>query len=81
MIDKLKSLWARITIRWHVLVAAFLAALPEILNYLGFIDLQPILEHLGIPDGTTGFIVSALPFLLMFLKNVVHMDPVAEDTE
>lgn len=72
MIEKLKALWARLRVRWHALVIALVAAAPEILNYLGAIDLRPILEHFFSPD-TAGFIVGVMPFALLFLKPAFHL--------
>lgn len=74
MIDKLKALWARVTVRWHVVLTAFIAALPEILNYLGIIDLRPLLAHF-LPDNYVDLIVGALPFVLAFLKPLVIVEP------
>lgn len=69
----LKSLWDRVTIHWHVLAAALVAAAPEILNYLGVIDLRPILSHF-LPDDKVDFIISALPFVLVFLKPMLAVE-------
>lgn len=77
MIDKLKSLWVRLTVHWHVVAAAVLAALPEILNYLGIIDLKPILSQF-LHENTVDMIVGALPFVLLFLKPMLVMDPEEE---
>jgi hypothetical protein len=49
MLDKIKSLWARLQVRWHVIVLALIAALPGILDWLAVIDLKPILEHFVSP--------------------------------
>lgn len=75
MLTKLKALWARVRIRWHVLTLAFVAALPELLNWLGFIDLRPVLEHLGVPEGLAGLLVAVLPFLLVFVKKAFELEP------
>lgn len=74
MFDKLKSLWGRATVHWHVLLAAFIAALPSILNYLGVIDLRPILAHF-LPDNYVSLIIGVLPFVLAFLKPLVAVAP------
>jgi hypothetical protein len=50
MLDKIKSLWARLQVRWHVIVLALIAALPGILDWLAVIDLKPILEHFVSPE-------------------------------
>lgn len=74
MTDKLKALWARVTIHWHVAAAILLAALPDILNYLGVIDLKPLLSHFMSEDKVT-LIVGILPFVLAFLKPMIVVEP------
>lgn len=78
MLDKLKSLWARLRVRWYVLLAALAAAAPDILNYLGFIDLRPILSQF-LPDNYVSLIVGILPFALVFLKSAISVEPKTED--
>ncbi len=78
MTDYLKGLWARLLIRWHVLSLALLAAAPEILNYLGVIDLKPILSQF-LPDNSVDLVVGIMPFVLMFVKSVVAVEPPSED--
>jgi hypothetical protein len=75
----LKNLWARLTVHWHVVLATLVAALPAILDYLGVIDLLPILLHLGVPEGYAGMIVKAMPFLLAFLKPMFAVEPEATE--
>jgi hypothetical protein len=75
MTDYLKGLWARITVHWHVLAAAFIAALPSLLDYLGVVDLKPILVHFGVSDVVAGAIVGLMPFVLMFLKPILAITP------
>ncbi len=79
MTDYLKDLWARVTVHWHVVLAAFIAALPSILDYLGLIDLKPLLMGLGLKEGIVDFIVAALPFVLAFVKPLVSVAPVAAE--
>lgn len=74
MLDKLKSLWARLRVRWHVLVLAFAAAAPEILNYLGLIDLRPILSQF-LPEAWVSIVVGILPFALVFVKSAFSVEP------
>lgn len=74
MLDKLKDLWSRLKVRWHVLVLACAAAAPEILNYLGLIDLRPILSQF-LNEGTVNLIVSILPFALVFVKSAFSITP------
>ena len=64
--------------RWHVVVAVALAALPEALNYLGVVDLKPILAQF-LPEHTTTLIAGLLPFVLAFLKPLVIVS--AKDPE
>ena len=77
MLDKLKALWERLRVRWHVLAVALLAAAPEILNYLGVIDLKPILAQF-LPENWVSLIVGILPFVLVFLKSVISVEPVKD---
>ncbi len=79
MTDYLKGLWARATVHWHVVLAAFIAALPSILDYLGLIDLKPLLIGLGMKEGIVDFTVKALPFVLAFVKPLVAVAPVAAE--
>jgi hypothetical protein len=76
MTDYLKGLWARLTVHWHVVLAALIAALPSILDYLGVIDLLPILLHLGIQENYANLIVKAMPFVLAFLRPMLTVDAV-----
>lgn len=69
----LKALWQRLTVRWHVIALALLAAAPEILNYLGVVDLKPLLSQI-LPENYVGLVVGVLPFILMFLKSAVQME-------
>lgn len=78
MLDKLKSLWARVRVRWYVLLAALAAAAPDILNYMGLIDLRPILSQF-LPDNYVSMIVGILPFALVFLKSAVSVEPASEE--
>jgi len=78
MLDKLKSLWARLRVRWYVLLAALAAAAPDILNYMGLIDLRPILSQF-LPDNYVSMIVGILPFALVFLKSAVSVEPASEE--
>lgn len=81
MIEYLKDLWARITVHWHVVVAALIVALPSILDYLGMIDIKPVLIHLGVKDGVADLIVKVLPLVLAFVKPMIAVAPVETDTE
>ena len=74
MIDHLKALWARVTVHWSVVAAAFVAALPAILDYLGIVDLKPLLLPF-MSEAKANFIVGILPFLLAFLRPLVALAP------
>jgi len=79
MTDYLKGLWARATVHWHVVLAALIAALPSILDYLGLIDLKPLLIGLGMKEGLVNFIVGAMPFVLAFIKPMIAVAPVTDE--
>ena len=74
MFDKLKALWARVQVRWHILALALLASLPEILDYLGVVNLRPILSQV-LPENYVAFIVGTLPFVLALVKPLVALEP------
>lgn len=63
----------RVRVRWHVVAIAALAALPEILNWLGVIDLRPILS-VFLPSNYVDLIVGVLPFALMFVRSIVSVE-------
>ena len=77
MIEKIKALWARLQVRWHVLMVALAAAAPDILDQLGIIDLKPILAQF-LPENWVSLIVGILPFVLVFLKSVISVEPVKD---
>jgi hypothetical protein len=76
MIETIKSYWARLQVRWHVLVLALVASLPGLLNWLAVIDVRPILEHFVSPS-IAGAVTALLPFVLMFVKEAFHLEPEA----
>jgi len=80
MIDRLKDLWARLTVHWHVLAVAYVAALPDILDWLGVVDLKPILEKV-LPDGVSDHVVTLLPFAMIFLKPMFAVKPKEEEDD
>jgi hypothetical protein len=73
--EYLKNLWARVTVHWNAVVAVLLMAIPSILDYLGVINLQPLLLDLGVPEAYAGMIVQAMPFVLAFLKPMFAVAP------
>lgn len=75
----LKSLWARLEVHWHVVAIALAAALPSILDYLGVIDLTPILVQLGVKENLALLIVKVLPFVLAFIKPMLVVEPKEEE--
>ena len=78
MIDSLKGLWARVTVHWSVVATAIVAALPSVLDYLGVIDLKPLLMHL-VSEETAKLIIGVLPFVLAFLRPLVALAPKEDD--
>ena len=80
MLDYLKALGARLEVRWHAVAAAFVAAVPVLLDQLHMIDLKPILEHFMSPD-TASFIEGVMPFALLFCEKLFVITPHPEDTE
>jgi len=77
MIEKIKALWARLQVRWHVLMVALAAAAPDILDQLGIIDLKPILAQF-LPEHWATLLVGLLPFVLMFLKSAISVQTVKD---
>lgn len=65
---------ARLRVRLGALAAALITALPVLLDQLGVIDLKPILAHV-LPEEWAGLLVGLLPFVLAFLKPLVHLEP------
>jgi hypothetical protein len=79
MLSELKDIWARLKVHWHALGLAVVAVLPELLYQLQGIDLRPILSRF-LPSNYVELIISLLPFVLLVMKPVVHLeDP--KDTE
>jgi hypothetical protein len=76
----LDDLWERIEVRWHSIAVLFLAAAPGLLDWLGVIDLKPILMRV-VPEGVADFIVGALPFVLAFLRPMLDVTPAPKPLE
>lgn len=72
MITTLKDMLHRLEVHWHVVAAAFVTAVPVLMNQLGYIDLQPILERFLSPE-LADLVVAVLPFVLAFLKPMIHV--------
>jgi hypothetical protein len=70
--DTIKAFLARVRIRMAPLVAALVAALPVLLDQLGIIDFKPILTHFMAPEYAVA-LVGLMPFLLAFLKPLIHL--------
>jgi hypothetical protein len=70
----LADLWARIEFHWHAVVLLFIAAAPGILDWLGVIDLKPILMHV-VSEATADLIVGCLPFVLAFVRPMLAISP------
>jgi hypothetical protein len=75
----LKNLWARLTVHWQVVSAAFIVALPSILDYLGVIDLKPLLMHFGASDKMAELITNVMPFVLAFVRPMIAVEPEATE--
>ena len=71
----LKDLWARVNEHWHVVLAALIAALPTLLDYLGVIDLKPIMILMGASEDLSKLIINILPFVLAFIKPMLVVEP------
>lgn len=74
MIDYLKGAWARFEVHWHAVAAAFVTAVPVLLDQLGVIDLHPILEHFMSHD-MADFVIGLMPFALLFCKQLFKVAP------
>jgi hypothetical protein len=68
------DLWARIEVRWHAIAILLLAAAPGILDWLGVIDLKPILMHF-VSESVADLIVGCLPFVLAFVRPMLAVTP------
>lgn len=74
MFAKLKTLLGRVRISIHALLGALVGALPILLDQLGIIDLHPLLGRIGVPEDLQGIVVGLLPFVLAFLKPLIHIE-------
>lgn len=79
MLDKLKAFWARVTVQWHVAVAALIAVLPPLLDWLGVVDLTPILIQLGMSEPAAKLLIHLLPFALAFVRPLIAVEPKATE--
>jgi hypothetical protein len=57
---------------------AFVSLLPSLLYYLQGVDLRPILSQF-LPENYVELIIAALPFLLLVMKPVLHMEDPKDD--
>jgi hypothetical protein len=76
----LDDLWDRIEVRWHAIAILLLAAAPGILDWLGVIDLKPILMHV-MPEAAADIIVGCLPFVLAFVRPMLDVTPAPRPLE
>jgi hypothetical protein len=74
MFAKLKALIGRVRIRFHALLGALVCALPILLDQLAIIDLHPLLGRVGVPEDLQSLVIGLLPFVLAFLKPLIHME-------
>lgn len=78
MLSELKDLLQRLRVRWHAVVAALILAAPSLLLYFEGIDLRPILAHF-LPENYVEVIVSLLPFVIAFMKPMIHLEDPSDD--
>jgi hypothetical protein len=78
MLNELSDIWSRLKIHWHAAAVAFVSLLPSLLYYLQGVDLRPILSQF-LPENYVELIIAALPFLLLVMKPVLHMEDPKDD--
>lgn len=78
MLSELSDIWARLKIHWHAVAVAVIAVLPTLLYQLQGIDLRPILSQF-LPANYVELIIAALPFLLLVMKPMLHMEEPKDD--
>lgn len=78
MLSKLKTSLSRVRVRLGVLLFAFVAALPDILDALGVIDLKPLLSPFLGEDKTVR-LLSVMAVVLAFTRPMIHMIPKDRD--
>jgi hypothetical protein len=78
VLAELKDLWARVRVRWHAVAAALIVAAPSLLLYLEGVDLRPILAHF-MPENYVELIVAILPFVIAFMKPMIHLAEPEDD--
>lgn len=74
------DLWARLEVHWHAVAVLLIAAAPGILDWLGVIDLKPLLMHV-VPENVADLIVAILPFILAFVRPMLAVTPTAPALE
>jgi len=80
MLQTIQDMWTRFEVHWHAVAAAFVTAVPVLLDQLGVIDLKPILQHFMAPE-TAALVVGLMPFVLAFLKPMFKVTPPPQDTQ
>jgi hypothetical protein len=78
MLNELSDIWGRLKVHWHAVAVALIAALPVILQQLDGIDLRPILAQL-LPAQYVDLVIALLPFLLLVMKPMLHMEEPASE--
>jgi hypothetical protein len=73
MFANFTNLLSRLRLRWEAVLAALVTALPVLLDQLGVIDLKPLLMHLGMSPEWAAVLVGLMPFVLAFLRPLVHV--------
>lgn len=76
MLSELHDIVTRIRVHWHAVVVAVITMVPLLLQQLDGVDLTPILSYL-IPEHYVPLVVSLLPFVLVVMRPMVHL----EDTD
>jgi hypothetical protein len=78
MLNEISDIWSRLKVHWHAVVVALVAILPTLLYQLQGIDLRPILSHF-LPENYVELIISLLPFALLVMKPMLHMEDPKDD--
>jgi hypothetical protein len=78
MLNEISEIWGRLKVHWHAVAVAAIAVLPTLLYQLEGIDLRPILSQF-LPSNYVELIISLLPFALLVMKPMLHMEDPKDD--
>jgi hypothetical protein len=78
MLNEISDIWGRLKVHWHAVAVALVAILPTLLYQLQGIDLRPILSQI-LPSNYVELIISLLPFALLVMKPMLHMEDPKDD--